>query len=447
MPWPGLYSGVRAPRGRSSRASEVRRRSASHRPSDPARRGGTAGASAALGRDAGRHHGLRPRPPGARRRALRHRRDPRAPRPGRRRGAARRRASRASPTMLDGQVKTFHHAVYAGHPRAARPARAARGAQARGHRADRPRRRQRPSRSAPRSGGRSIGIDKAIDMIDVGGAALLGAAARNPAGVAAVSSPEHYPQVLAELKERGQVSPELRAQLAAEAFGMVAAYHAEIAAYLNQIAGTTYPKRLAMVLDKVSDLRYGENPHQTGALYRETTHRSAGVADAVPLQGGTPSFNNLLDLDVAYRIAQRLHDADGGHREAHRPGRAGLGGRARRGLPARAGDRSRGVVRRDRRREPGARRGDGARDRGELVRGGDRARLRRLGVRDPAPEERAGAAARPAGPDRGHARLRHRPARLQARRRRPPRRDDGRAGPRRQPAPGRHQAPARRSRS
>src|SRR4029078_6060938 len=107
-----------------------------------------------------------------------------------------------------------------------------------------------------------------------------------------------------ELKERGQVSPELRAQLAAEALGQVAAYHAEIAAYLNHIAGNTYPKRLAMVLDKVSDLRYGENPHQAGALYRETTHRSTGVADATTLQGDTPSFNNLLDLDVAYRIAR-----------------------------------------------------------------------------------------------------------------------------------------------
>jgi phosphoribosylaminoimidazolecarboxamide formyltransferase/IMP cyclohydrolase len=205
-------------------------------------------------------------------------------------------------SMLDGQVKTFHHAVYAGILA----------------RRDQPEQLEELKRESiepidlvvvnvrpfgAEIGRALIGIDKAIDMIDVGGAALLGAAARNPAGVAAISSPEHYPQVLAELKERGQVSPELRAQLAAEAFGMVAAYHAEIAAYLNQIAGNTYPKRLAMVLDKVSDLRYGENPHQTGALYRETTHRSAGAADATPLQGGMPSFNNLLDLDVAYRIA------------------------------------------------------------------------------------------------------------------------------------------------
>ncbi|HWH20392.1 MAG TPA: bifunctional phosphoribosylaminoimidazolecarboxamide formyltransferase/IMP cyclohydrolase, partial [Solirubrobacterales bacterium] len=207
------------------------------------------------------------------------------------------------PAMLGGQVKTFHHAVYA-------------GILARRDQEDQLEELKREGiepidivvvnvRPFGAEIGRAlIGIDKAIDMIDVGGAALLGAAARNPAAVAAISSPEHYTQVLGELKERGQVSPELRALLAAEAFGQVAAYHAEIAAYLNQIAGNTYPKRLAMVMDKVSDLRYGENPHQTGALYRETTHRSAGVADANLLQGsGMPSFNNLIDLDVAYRIA------------------------------------------------------------------------------------------------------------------------------------------------
>jgi phosphoribosylaminoimidazolecarboxamide formyltransferase/IMP cyclohydrolase len=152
--------------------------------------------------------------------------------------------------------------------------------------------------------GRShVGIDQAIEMIDVAGAALLGAAARNAAGVVAVSSPEHYPRVLAEIRERGLVSAEFRAQLAAEAFGAVAAYHAEIAAYLNQLSGTTYPRRLAMVLEKVSDLRYGENPHQTAAFYRETTHRSGTIADATQLHGDRPSFNNLLDLDAAYRIA------------------------------------------------------------------------------------------------------------------------------------------------
>ena len=207
-----------------------------------------------------------------------------------------------SPSFLAGQIKTFHPSIYAGILA----------------------RRDKPEQLAELEahgiapidivvvnvkpfgaeiGRANIGIDSAIEMIDVGGAALLGAAARNASGVVPVPSPDHYIQVLAELKERGLVSPELRARLAAEAFAAIAAYHAEIAAYLNNLTSTTYPKRLAMVLEKVSDLGYGENPHQTAAFYRETTHRSGTLADATLLQGSPPTFNNLLDLDAAYRVA------------------------------------------------------------------------------------------------------------------------------------------------
>ena len=203
---------------------------------------------------------------------------------------------------VGGQVKTFHHAVYAGILA----------------------RRDVPDQMAelesqgiapidlvivnvkpfaPAIGVKLIGIDEAIEMIDVGGAALLGAAARNSAGVAAASDPSQYGRIVGELREHGLVTPETRAALAAEAFSMVAAYHAEIAAYLNQISGNTFPRRLAMVLEKVEDLRYGENPHQRAAFYRETTHRSGTLADAKQVQGSLPSFNNLLDLDAAYRMA------------------------------------------------------------------------------------------------------------------------------------------------
>jgi len=204
---------------------------------------------------------------------------------------------------VGGQVKTFHHAVYAGILA----------------------RRDVPAQLdelrdqgiglidlvivnvkpfAPAIGVKLIGLDEAIEMIDVAGAALLGAAARNAAGVAAVSDPAHYGRVANEIRELGQVSPETRAQLAAEAFSTVAAYHAEIAAYLNQISGNIFPRRLAIVLEKVDDLRYGENPHQRAAFYRETTHRSGTLADATRIAGDLPSFNNLMDLDAAYRIAR-----------------------------------------------------------------------------------------------------------------------------------------------
>jgi len=206
------------------------------------------------------------------------------------------------PSLVGGQVKTFHPAVYAGILA----------------RRDIPEQLQELVEQgiapidlvivnvkpfAPEVGRRMIGIDEAIEMIDVGGAALLSAAARNAAGVAAVASPEHYPKVIAELRAHGHASAELRAQLAADAFGAVAAYYAEIAAYLNQISGNRFPRRLAMVLEKVDDLRYGENPHQQAAFYRETTHRSGTIADATHIHGSRPSFNNLLDLDAAWRIA------------------------------------------------------------------------------------------------------------------------------------------------
>ncbi|CAN5300765.1 bifunctional phosphoribosylaminoimidazolecarboxamide formyltransferase/IMP cyclohydrolase [soil metagenome] len=156
---------------------------------------------------------------------------------------------------------------------------------------------------APQVGSRPVPLDEAIEMIDVGGTALLSAAARNYAAVAAVSNPDHYPAVIEELRVRGAVSAELRQRLAADALAEVAAYYAEVAGYLNHIAGMRFPSRLAVVLEKKRDLAYGENPHQQAAFYRETTHRTGSLADAVQLQGDEPTFNDLLDLDAAYRIA------------------------------------------------------------------------------------------------------------------------------------------------
>ncbi len=206
------------------------------------------------------------------------------------------------PPLVGGQVRTFHPAIYAGILA----------------RRDRPEQLEQLDEHglglidlvvvnvkpfAPEVGRGHIGIDEAIEMIDIAGAALLGAAARNAAGVTAVCDPDHYPAVLAEMRTLGQVSADTRYRLAADAFSAVAAYYAEIAAYLNQISGNAYPQRLAMVLEKVSDLPYGENPHQRAAFYRETTHRSGTLADAKQLSGAPPTFNNLLDLDAAYRIA------------------------------------------------------------------------------------------------------------------------------------------------
>ncbi len=207
-----------------------------------------------------------------------------------------------APPLVGGQVRTFHPAIYAGIlARRDIPEQLAQLADHGLGLLDLVVVNVKPF--APEVGRGTVSIDEAIEMIDVAGAALLGAGARNAAGVVAVCDPSHYGLVLDEMRTLGQVSADTRYRLAADAFSTVAAYYAEIAAYLNQIGGNSYPKRLAMVLEKVADLPYGENPHQRAAFYRETTHRSGTLADVTQLHGAPPSFNNLLDLDAAYRIA------------------------------------------------------------------------------------------------------------------------------------------------
>ena len=146
-------------------------------------------------------------------------------------------------------------------------------------------------------------LDQALEQIDIGGVALLRAAAKNFPGVAAVSSPTQYASVLRDIKTVGSVSPETRQKLAAEAFALTATYDAQIASYLNAASGTVFPTRLTMVVEKKADLRYGENPHQLGAFYTDPAHAGGSISAAHQIAGKDLSFNNLLDLDAAWTIA------------------------------------------------------------------------------------------------------------------------------------------------
>jgi phosphoribosylaminoimidazolecarboxamide formyltransferase/IMP cyclohydrolase len=208
----------------------------------------------------------------------------------------------ALPAVMAGQVKTFHPQVYAGilarrHVAADMASLAEQGIEP----IDLVVVNVRPF--APQVGAGVVAIHEAVEMIDVGGLALLTAAARNFAGVAVACDGADYPTILDELREHAHVSPETRQRLAAKAFAVVAAYEAEVAAYLNHIAGVRFPEQLSIVLRKERDLAYGENPHQAAAFYRETTHRRRSLADAERLSGPLPTYNDLLDLDAAYRIA------------------------------------------------------------------------------------------------------------------------------------------------
>ena len=207
----------------------------------------------------------------------------------------------STPTLVGGQVKTFHPEIYAGilaHRNV--PAELASLAEQGIGLIDLVVVNVRPF--APEVGSGLVPIDEAVDMIEVGGIALLSAAARNYASVTVVSNPRHYPTLVEELRSLGLVTPETRLRLAAEAFATVAAYDAEVAAYLNHISGVRFPEHLTVVLHKERDLAYGENPHQRAAFYRETSHRTRSLGDAALLQGAGPTFNDLLDLDAAYRI-------------------------------------------------------------------------------------------------------------------------------------------------
>lgn len=148
---------------------------------------------------------------------------------------------------------------------------------------------------------RGAAFEDTVEMIDVGGPTMVRAAAKNFAGVAVVVDPRDYPRVLAALEEGDGTIPEaLRRELALEAFRHTAEYDAAIAAWLG--GQETFPARKTLTLRREMELRYGENPHQGGALY--SISGGPGIFGGFrQLQGKELSWNNLLDADAARRMA------------------------------------------------------------------------------------------------------------------------------------------------
>ena len=143
-----------------------------------------------------------------------------------------------------------------------------------------------------------------VEMIDVGGPSMLRAAAKNFAHVAAVSDAGQYATVLAELRADGAVSLATRRELARAAFAASASYESAIATWFSR--GEAFPERLTLSLRKVSDLSYGENPHQAAAYYREDGTRRHLLSEVDQLGGKALSYNNLADLEGARRISREL---------------------------------------------------------------------------------------------------------------------------------------------
>jgi phosphoribosylaminoimidazolecarboxamide formyltransferase/IMP cyclohydrolase len=148
----------------------------------------------------------------------------------------------------------------------------------------------------------------AIENIDIGGPALLRSAAKNHAGVAVVVDPGDYAQVLAELRAAGEISAPTRFALATKAFAHTAAYDGAIAGYLSSIgadgARSAFARVLSLQFAKLQDMRYGENPHQAAAFYRDAQPAPGGIAGYRQLQGKALSYNNVADADAAWECVK-----------------------------------------------------------------------------------------------------------------------------------------------
>ena len=153
-----------------------------------------------------------------------------------------------------------------------------------------------------------VTLDQAIENIDIGGPTMLRAAAKNYGGVAVVTDPADYPQVLAEIVESGGVSDTTRFELAKKVFTHTARYDGAISNYLTALGDDTgpmlFPSRLSLNFDKVEDLRYGENPHQSAAFYREVKPVPGSLSGYRQLQGKALSYNNLADADAAWECVR-----------------------------------------------------------------------------------------------------------------------------------------------
>lgn len=141
-----------------------------------------------------------------------------------------------------------------------------------------------------------------IENIDIGGPAMIRAAAKNHRFVGVVTDPADYETVLGEIEADGALKDETKRQLAAKAFAKTAAYDSAISSWFADQNGETFPKNYTLSGRLDSVLRYGENPHQDAAFYHSGVSRRPGVATARQLQGKALSYNNLNDTDAAYEL-------------------------------------------------------------------------------------------------------------------------------------------------
>jgi phosphoribosylaminoimidazolecarboxamide formyltransferase/IMP cyclohydrolase len=219
------------------------------------------------------------------------------------------------PEMLDGRVKTLHPKVHGGILHRREDA---------GHRAAVAEHGIQPidmvvvnlyafEKTASKPG---VHFEELIENIDIGGPSMIRSAAKNFNDVAVVTSPSDYDAIADEMsKSGGTLSPETKWRLAQKAFATTAAYDSAIASTLERVSANGnselhqtegFPDKLRLSFSKVTDLRYGENPHQKAAMYSDGS--GTGVANARQVQGKELSYNNIVDLQAAWDLAQEFEE-------------------------------------------------------------------------------------------------------------------------------------------
>ena len=151
---------------------------------------------------------------------------------------------------------------------------------------------------------KEISLEEKVEFIDIGGPSMLRSAAKNFASVTVVTDVEDYAKVQQEISENGDTTIETRKKLAGKVFNLTSAYDAAIS---QMLLNEEYPEYLQASYQKVSDLRYGENPHQSAAYYVSTTENGA-MKDFEILGGKELSFNNLRDMDLCWKVVNEFKD-------------------------------------------------------------------------------------------------------------------------------------------
>jgi phosphoribosylaminoimidazolecarboxamide formyltransferase/IMP cyclohydrolase len=154
-----------------------------------------------------------------------------------------------------------------------------------------------------------VKIEDAVENIDIGGPTMVRAAAKNYKDVAVVVNPARYGSVISEIKESGGLGEETRKVLCKEAFEHTAAYDSLVSSYLRErFSDESFPDELSLGYEKMYGTRYGENPHQKGAFYKEPLAGDNSIVNAEQLNGKEMSFNNIYDANAALATVQEFEE-------------------------------------------------------------------------------------------------------------------------------------------